>query len=65
MKKTEELNMAKSLLDRLAKDYDTIFDKDGYAGTIGYLDGMRTCPTRAKEELRLIRRLLLEVEKGL
>jgi hypothetical protein len=26
---------------------------------------MRTCPTRVKDELRLIRRLLLEVEKRL
>lgn len=64
MKKTEELHMAKSLLDRLAKDYDTIFDEDGNAYTFGY-NSMRTCSTRAKEEIRLIRRLLLEVEKGL
>lgn len=64
MNKKDELVMAKGLLDRIVADYDTMFREDGLVGTMGY-GGMRTCPTRVKEELRLVRRLLLEVEKSL
>jgi len=65
MHRKDELVMAKGLLDRIVADYDTMFREDGHVGRLGYHEGMRTCPTRVKEELRLIRRLLLEVEKGL
>lgn len=65
MRMTTELNLAKGLLDRIAEDYPTMFHKDGFIKALGYDMDMRTCPTRVKEELRLIRRLLLEVEKAL
>ena len=64
MNKKNDLILAKGILDRLLDDYDTMFREDGFVGTMGY-GGMRTCPTRVKEELRLVRRLLLEVEKSL
>ena len=64
MNRKDELVMAKGLLDRIVADYDTMFREDGYVETWGY-GGAKTCPTRVKEELRLVRRLLLEVEKGL
>ena len=64
MNKKDKLVMAKSLLDRIVADYDTMFMEEGFLGTWGY-GGMKTCPTRVKEELRLVRRLLLEVEKAL
>ncbi len=63
--KTSELVLAKGLLNRIAADYPTMFHKDGFIKSWGYDMGMRTCPTRVKEELRLIRRLLLEVEQDL
>ena len=63
MNSKDELVMAKGLLDRIVADYDTMFREDGFV--VAYRRGMKTCPTRVKEELRLIRRLLLEVEKGL
>ena len=65
MHRKDELVMAKGLLDRIVADYDTMFREDGFVVAYGYRRGMKTCPTRVKEELRLIRRLLLEVEKGL
>jgi len=65
MNRKDELVMAKGLLDRIVADYDTMFKEAGSIGWWGHDMGMRTCPTRVKEELRLIRRLLLEVEKGL
>lgn len=65
MKMTTELNLAKGLLDRVAEDYPTMFHKDGFIKAWGYDMDMRTCPARVKEELRLVRRLLLEVEKAL
>ena len=65
MRMTTELNLAKGLLDRIAEDYPTMFHKDGFIKALGYDMDMRTCPTRVKEELRLTRRLLLEVEKAL
>ena len=64
MNKKDELVIAKGVLDRIVADYDTMFCDNGYVGTWGY-GGMKTCPTRVKEELRLVRRLLLEVEKSL
>jgi hypothetical protein len=69
MNKKDELGMAKGLLDRIVADYDTMFREDGSVGTMGYramgCEAMRTCPTRVKEELRLVRRLLLEVANAL
>jgi len=65
MNKQTELNLAKGILDRVVEDYPTMFHKDGFIKSWGYDMGMRTCPTRVKEELRLIRRLLLEVENDL
>jgi hypothetical protein len=61
----DSLNLAKQLLDRIVADYPTMFHKDGFIKSFGYDMDMRTCPTRVKDELRLIRRLLLEVEKRL
>ena len=66
MNKQTELNLAKGILDRVAEDYPTMFHKkDGFIKAFGYDMDMRTCPTIVKEELRLVRRLLLEVEKAL
>jgi hypothetical protein len=65
MNRVNELLLAKDVLDRLVGDYHSIFLEDGSNGIWGQHKGMRTCATRAKEELRLVRRLLLEVEKGL
>lgn len=65
MNKQTELNLAKGILDRVAEAYPTMFHKDGFIKALGYDMDMRTCPTRVKEELRLVRRLLLEVEKAL
>jgi hypothetical protein len=65
MDKENNLILAKGILDRLLDDYHTIFLESGNVGTWGQYKGMRTCATRAKEELRLVRRLLLEVEKAL
>lgn len=66
MDKEKDLLLAKDILDRLVADYRTIFTGyDGSTGRWGQDKGMRTCATRAKEELRLVRRLLLEVEKAL
>lgn len=62
--KKDELLLAKGLLGRIAEDYPTMFHEDGFIKTWGY-GAMKTCPTRVKEELRLIRRLLLEVENDL
>jgi hypothetical protein len=62
--KQDELKTAKFLLDRLVNDYPTMFHKDGFIKSWGY-GAMNTCPTRAKDDIRLIRRLLLEVSKEL
>ena len=61
----DTLNLAWKLLDRVAADYPTMFDAADEPKRFGYDASIRTCPTRVKEELRLIRRLLLEVEKSL
>jgi len=63
--KKDELLLAQGLLNRVADDYPTMFREDGSLDMFGYNSNMKTCPTRVKEELRLIRRLLLEVEKAL
>mgnify|MGYP003302220841 CR=1 FL=1 len=63
--KTDELKTAKFLLDRLVNDYQTMFHKDGFIKSWGYDASMKTCQTRAKDDIRLIRRLLLEVSKEL
>jgi hypothetical protein len=62
--KYDELKMAKFLLDKVTKDYPSMFDKDGDIKIWGYGYG-KTCPTRVKSDIRLIRRLLLEVSKEL
>ena len=64
MEKMAELSLARGILDRLIKDYPSMFDKDGELYTPGWA-WAKTRPTRVKEELRLVRRLLLEVEKAL
>lgn len=63
--KQDELKTAKFLLDRLVNDYPTMFHKDGFIKSWGYDTSMKTCPTRAKDDIKLIRRLLMEVAKGL
>ncbi len=63
--KTDELKTAKFLLDKLVKEYPTMFHKDGFIKSWGYDTSMKTCQTRAKDDIRLIRRLLLEVSKDL
>jgi hypothetical protein len=65
MMKTDELKMAKFLLDKLIKEYPTMFHKDGFIKSWGYDTSMKTCPTRAKDDIKLIRRLLMDVAKGL
>jgi len=65
MNKQTELNLAKGIIDRIAVDYPPMFHKDGFIKSWGYDIDMRTCPTRVREELRLVRRLLLEVEKAM
>jgi len=63
--KTDELKMSKFLLDKLAKDYPTMFREDGGIKMWGYDNTMKTCPTRVKSDIKLIRRLLLEVANKL
>ena len=65
MNKKAELDLAKGILDRVTAAYPTMFSKDGYIKRMGYGADTETCPTRVKEELRFVRRLLLEVEKAL
>ena len=63
--KKDELLLAQGLLNRVAEGYPTMFHEDGFIKSWGYEATMKTCGTRVKEELRLIRRLLLEVEQDL
>lgn len=65
--KIDELKTAKFLLDKLVKEYPSIYDERGLVrDSWGDDAAMRkTSPTRVKEEIRLIRRLLLEVAKEL
>ena len=65
--KTDELKMAKFMLDKLVKEYPSIYDERGLVRNWWGDDAAmrKTSPTRAKEDIRLIRRLLLEVSKEL
>jgi len=66
--KTDELKMAKFLLDKLVREYPSIFREDGSVIRASYVTGganRKTTPTRAKNDIKLIRRLLLEVSKEL
>jgi thymidylate synthase ThyX len=63
--KTDELKMAKFLLDKLVREYPTMRNKDGFIKSWGYDTSMKTCKTRAKDDIKLIRRLLLEVANEL
>jgi hypothetical protein len=64
--KYDELKMAKFLLDKLVKEYPSMF-KQGELISVWTSDShlRKTSPTRAKDDIRLIRRLLLEVSKEL
>ena len=64
--KTDELKMAKFLLDKLVKEYPSMFKKGEIISvwtTDRYL--RKTTPTQAKNDIKLIRRLLMEVSKEL
>lgn len=63
--KIDELKMAKFLLDKLVREYPTMCHKDGFIKNWGYDTSMKTCKTRAKDDIKLIRRLLLEVANEL
>ena len=64
--KTDELKMAKFLLKKVDKKYPSLF-RNGELIKRYDADSIlrKTTPTRVKEEIRLIRRLLLEVSKEL
>ena len=64
--KTDELKMAKLLLKKVDKEYPSLF-RNGELIRPYNADSIlrKTTPTRVKEEIRLIRRLLLEVSKEL
>lgn len=66
--KNDELKMAKFLLDKLVREYPSIFREDGSVISASYVTGgdkRKTTPTQAKNDIKLIRRLLLEVSKEL
>lgn len=64
--KTDELKMAKFLLKKIDKEYPSLFREGKLISPYGADSILRkTTPTRVKEEIRLIRRLLLEVSKEL
>lgn len=64
--KTDELKMAKFLLKRVDKVYPSLFRNGELISSYDADSILReTTPTRMKEEIRLIRRLLLEVSKEL
>jgi len=65
--KTDELKMAKFMLDKLVKEYPSMFNEKGNLICCWSRDASirETSPTRAKDDIRLIRRLLLEVSKEL
>jgi len=66
--KYEELRTAKFVLDSLFEKYPTMFDESGKKKSVYSYDEMRTMeirPTQAKADIKLIRRLLLEVAKEL
>ncbi len=64
--KTDELKMAKFLLKKVDKEYPSMFENGELIRSYDVDSVLReTTPTRVKEEIRLIRRLLLEVSKEL
>jgi hypothetical protein len=64
--KQDELKMAKFLLKKVDKEYPSLFREGMLISPYGNARILReTTPTRVKEEIRLIRRLLLEVSKEL
>ena len=63
--KTDELKMAKLMLDKLVKEYPSMFNKGKIIHVWTTDSHLRKTPTRAKDDIRLIRRLLLEVSKEL
>lgn len=64
--KTDELKMAKFLLKKVDKGYPSLFRNGELIRPYSLDSTLReTTPTRVKEEIRLIRRLLLEVSKEL
>ena len=64
--KTDELKMAKLLLKKVDKGYPSLFRNGELISSYDADSILReTTPTRVKEEIRLIRRLLLEVSKEL
>lgn len=64
--KTDELKMAKFLLKKVDKVYPSLFRNGELISSYDADSILReTTPTRMKEEIRLIRRLLLEVSKEL
>lgn len=68
MMKQNELKIAKFMLDKLTKEYPSMFRKDGSVISTSYeadATNRKTTPTRAKNDIKLIRRLLMEVAKEL
>lgn len=66
--KTDELKMAKLLLNKLVREYPSIFREDGSVISTSYEAGganRKITPTQAKNDIKLIRRLLMEVSKEL
>lgn len=64
--KTAELKTAKFLLKKVDKEYPSLFRDGELISPYGADSILReTTPTRVKEEIRLIRRLLLEILKEL
>ena len=61
--KKNEVLMASGLMSRLKKNYDSLFHEDG---TVRSFTNRKGCTREhAKQEIRLIRRLLNEVAKEL
>jgi len=64
--KIDELKMAKFLLKKVDKEYPSMFRNGKLISPYGADSVLReTTPTRVKDDIRLIRRLLLEVSKEL
>lgn len=64
--KIDELKLAKFLLKKIDKEYPSLFSNGTLISSYSADSVLReTTPTRVKEEIRLIRRLLLEVSKDL
>lgn len=61
--KKNELEMAINILQRVKRNYDSLFDEDGK--TKWLTDNRGNTKTQAKQEIIFARRLLLEVAKEL